>query len=82
MSDAAPRIADEEPTVPDEARAAPRRGWISLYAVAFVLLLIAGALLVIASLGSLKSTSLLWFSAGFSTAAIIVAVASLVAPRT
>ncbi len=75
MSDVSSPLADEEP-------AGTQRGWISLYAVAFVLLLVAGAMLVIASLGSLKSTSLLWFSAGFSVAAITVAVASLVAPRT
>ena len=58
-----------------------RRGSVSLYAVAFALMAVAGIILVIASLGSLNSIGLLWVSAGFSAAAVVAAVASLAAPR-
>jgi hypothetical protein len=58
-----------------------RRGWVSLYAVAFALMAVAGIILVVASLGSLNSIGLLWISAGFSAAALVAAVASVAAPR-
>jgi len=58
-----------------------RQGWVSLYAAALVLMVVAGAVLVVASLGSLKSIPLLWISAAFSVAAVVVAVASVLAPR-
>ena len=58
-----------------------RRGWVSLYAVAFVLLLASGVALAASSLGTLRSIGLLWMSALLSTAAIAVAVLSLVLPR-
>lgn len=58
-----------------------RRGWVSLYAVAFALMAFAGIILVVASLGSLNSIGLLWISAGFSAAALVAAVASVAAPR-
>ncbi len=58
-----------------------RRGRVSLYALAFALLLTAAVILVVAGLGSLSSIRLLWASAGFSVAAMVAAVASLVAPR-
>ncbi len=51
------------------------------YAVAFGLLLVAGAMLVLASLGQLRSTRLLWASSGLSAAAIVAAVLSLLLPR-
>jgi drug/metabolite transporter (DMT)-like permease len=67
---------------PDDAPAVrPRRGSVSLYAVAFALMGVAGIILVVASLGSLNSIGLLWISAGFSAAALVAAVASVVAPR-
>jgi drug/metabolite transporter (DMT)-like permease len=69
------RVPEEGPVV----RA--RRGSVSLYAVAFVLMAVAGVILVIASLGSLNSIGLLWVSAGFSAAAVVAAVASVAAPR-
>jgi hypothetical protein len=60
--------------------AAPaRRGRLELYAVAFVLMLAAAITLAIASVGSLNSIRLLWFSAVLSALAIVVAVASVVA---
>jgi hypothetical protein len=49
--------------------------------VAFALMLAAGTVLVVTSLGSLQSTRLLWASALLSIAAIVVSVASLVVPR-
>ncbi len=58
-----------------------RRGWVSLYAGAFVLLLASGVALAASSLGTLRSIGLLWMSALLSTAAIAVAVLSLVLPR-
>lgn len=68
--------------VPDDATTArSRRGWVSLYAVAFVLMAVAGIILVVASLGSLNSIGLLWVSAGFSAAAVVAAVASVAVPR-
>ncbi|HEX6330969.1 MAG TPA: hypothetical protein VF129_06740 [Actinomycetota bacterium] len=59
----------------------PRRGWISLYAAAFVLMLISAVVFVVASLGRLESVSLLRVSAWISGAAIVLAVASVLAPR-
>jgi hypothetical protein len=67
---------------PDDAQAVrSRRGSVGLYAVAFVLMSVAGIILVVASLGSLNSIGLLWVSAGFSAGAVVAAVASVVAPR-
>jgi hypothetical protein len=63
----------------DEPRA--RRGWVSLYAVAFGLVLGAAVALVASSLGSLRSIGLLWVSALLSLSAIVLAVASLLVPR-
>jgi hypothetical protein len=54
---------------------------VSLYAVAFALMAVAGIILVVASLGSLNLIGLLWVSAGFSAAAVVAAVASVAAPR-
>jgi hypothetical protein len=68
--------------VPDDAPAVrSRRGSVSLYAVAFALMAVAGIILVVASLGSLNSIRLLWVSVGFSAAAVVAAVASVAAPR-
>ena len=57
------------------------RGSFALYIVAFVLMLVAGASLVMSAKGLLESTRLLWVSTGFSVAAILVAVVGLVVPR-
>lgn len=57
------------------------RGSFALYLVAFVLMLVAGGSLVMSAKGLLESTRLLWFSTGFSVAAIVVAVVGLVVPR-
>jgi predicted MFS family arabinose efflux permease len=57
------------------------RGWVSLYAGAFALMITAGAVLVAASLGRLESIRLLWVSAWLSVAAIAVALASVLVTR-
>jgi hypothetical protein len=54
---------------------------VSLYAVSFALMLVAGTVLVVASLGRLESTRLLSASAVLSAAAIVAAVLSVVLPR-
>ena len=64
-----------------ETRRGSRRGWVSLYAVAFGLMLAAGIALVASSLGSLRSIGLLWVSASLSTAAIVIAVVGVLVPR-
>jgi hypothetical protein len=66
-------MEDDQPKV--------RRGWISLYAVAFALMVAAAVALVASSLGSLRSIDLLWFSSGLSLAAIAAAIASVLVPR-
>lgn len=58
-----------------------RRGWVSLYAAAFVLMLVAAVALMASSLGSLRSIGLLWISSTLSLAAAALAVASVLAPR-
>ena len=57
------------------------RGWLTLYAAAFVVMLVAGALLGIAARDFLKNTGVLWLSTGLSALAIVLAVVALVAPR-
>jgi hypothetical protein len=58
-----------------------RRGWVSLYAAAFVLMLLAAVALMASSLGSLRSIGLLWISSALSLAATGLAVASALVPR-
>ncbi|MGA9160811.1 MAG: hypothetical protein WB297_08120 [Actinomycetota bacterium] len=58
-----------------------RRGWVSLYAAAFVLMLVAAVALMASSLGSLRSIGLLWISSALSLAAAVLAVASVLVPR-
>ena len=58
-----------------------QRGWVRVYAIAFVLMAVAGGLLVASFLGRLDSIRLLWASAGMSVAAIVVAAVSVIAPR-
>jgi hypothetical protein len=58
---------------------APRpRGRAGLYALAFLLMIAAGAVLLIEVRGFLASTRLLWVSIGLSAAAILVAIASVI----
>jgi hypothetical protein len=52
-----------------------------VYAIAFVLMAVAGGLFVASFLGRLESIRLLWASAGVSVAAIVVAAVSVLAPR-
>lgn len=58
-----------------------RRGWVSLYAGAFAVMLGAGVALAAASLGNLRSIGLLRVSAVLSVLAIALALASLFLPR-
>jgi hypothetical protein len=55
----------------------PRGRAIAIHAAAFVAMLGGGVALVMASLGSLQSTRVLWVSAMLSYAAIVLAVMSL-----
>ncbi|MGZ4152113.1 MAG: hypothetical protein ACXVP3_06680 [Actinomycetota bacterium] len=64
-----------------DAPAGRPRGSFVLYAVAFVLLLAAGATFVASARGFLSSTRLLWVSAGLSALAISAAIAGLLVPR-
>jgi len=71
------------PTDPGIERGpAPRpRGWVSLYTVAFLLLLGAGAAIAASAAGLLESTRLLWTSTVLSGLAILVAIVSVALPR-
>lgn len=67
----------------DGAHAPERRprGWMSLYAAAFVAMLAAGALLGLAARELLRENGLLWASIALSGLALALAVLSLVVPR-
>ena len=66
----------------DPERAARRpRGWVSLYALAFVLLVGAGAAIAASAVNLLESTRLLWVSSALSGLAIVAAVVSVILPR-
>ena len=60
-----------------------RRGWVSLYAVAFALMVAAGVLVAIGALDKLTADSLrlLRISSWLSGAAVVVALASVFVPR-
>jgi hypothetical protein len=73
--------AEKAPQADPGARTKRPRGWVSLYALAFVLLLAAGAAMGASAVGLLASTRLLWTSTILSAAAILVAVTSVVLPR-
>jgi hypothetical protein len=59
----------------------PARGSLALYAVAFGLVLVAGAGLVVAARGFLGSPGLLWASTACSVLAIAAAILGLWIPR-
>lgn len=65
----------------DGTVAKKQRGWVSLYAIAFGLLVVAVLVFAVTTIGSLQSTRPLWVSAAFSVAALVVAVASVLVPR-
>jgi hypothetical protein len=75
------RVSEPTDTAAPPAGAKRPRGWVSLYALAFVLLVGAGAAMGASAVGLLASTRLLWTSTILSGAAIIVAVLSVVLPR-
>jgi hypothetical protein len=57
------------------------RGWVSLYAAAFVLMLVAGLLIAVAGRSFLESTTPLVVSAVCSGVAIVLAALSVLLPR-
>ena len=57
------------------------RGSMAVYAVAFVLMLAAGALLGLAAREFLRETSMLWASIALSASAVVLAVLSVALPR-
>ena len=57
------------------------RGWMSLYAAAFVAMLAAGAMLGLAARELLREDGLLWASVVLSGLSLVLAGLSLVAPR-
>jgi hypothetical protein len=59
----------------------PTRGWVSLYAIAFLLLVGAGVAFTASASGLLASARLQWTSTVLSALAIVVAIASVVLPR-
>lgn len=61
---------------------APRfHGSFAVYAVAFVLMLVAGALLGLAARAFLRETSMLWASSVLSASAVVLSIVSVVLPR-
>jgi hypothetical protein len=68
-----PKGSEREPGRP--------RGWVSIYAVAFLLLVGAGAAITASAAGLLLSTRLLWTSTILSALAILVAIVSVTLPR-
>jgi magnesium-transporting ATPase (P-type) len=68
-------------SVPAGTATPVRRGWVSVYAAAFVLMLGAGLALAVSSLGSLRSFELLWFSVALSVGAIAAGLLSVLLPR-
>jgi hypothetical protein len=78
-----PGVAEEKPVSEANVLRTPgdQRGWVRVYAIAFVLMAVAGGLFVASFLGRLESIRLLWASAGVSVAAIVVAAVCVLAPR-
>ena len=65
----------------DPASSRRPRGWVSLYAVAFALLVGAGVAITLAAVSLLESTGLLWVSTTLSAAAIVLAIVAVLLPR-
>ena len=57
------------------------RGSVALFAVAFVVMLAAGALLGLAAREFLRETGLLWASIALSVCAVLLAVLAVALPR-
>ena len=73
-------IAPTTPDPVDETGHRPR-GWLSLYAVAFVLLVLAAGALAASARGFLESVRLLWLSVGLSVGAVVLALLAVTLPR-
>ena len=64
-----------------EARPPRARGWLSLYALAFLFVIGSAIAFTASATGFLESTRLLWLSIWLSAAAIASAVVGLLLPR-
>jgi hypothetical protein len=73
----------EEPVAEEPATPPARRmhGWVSLYLVAFVLLLVSGLSVALAARSFLQSLAPLYLSIGLSIFAAILAVVAVVLPK-
>jgi hypothetical protein len=75
----------EDADMANEPRADPMprrpRGWVSLYALSFLLLVGAGVTFAASARGLLASARLQWTSTVLSVLAIVVAIVSVVLPR-
>jgi hypothetical protein len=66
----------------DEERSPGRpHGWVSLYAVAFGLVIASGVFVVIAARDFLATLTSLWISIALSAGAIVVATLAVALPR-
>ena len=74
------RMPDEGSRDPSRAGRRPR-GLVSVYSVAFVCLVGAGAAIALAAVDLLSSTTPLWVSTALSALAIVLAIASVFLPR-
>jgi len=68
-------------TEPIDERPTRARGWLSLYSLAFLLVIGSAIAFTASATGFLESTRLLWLSTGLSAAAIVSAVVGLLLPR-
>ena len=57
------------------------RGWVSIYAISFILLLGSGIAFAFAARGLLESTRLMWTSTILSGLAIVLSILTVVLPR-
>ena len=88
MSDTEPReetVLEEQPeevaAVTEPAPARRMHGWVSLYLVAFVLLLASGLSVALAARSFLQSLAPLYLSIGLAVVAAILAVVAALLPK-
>jgi hypothetical protein len=65
----------------NEERVRRPHGWLSLYAAAFGLVVVAGIFVVVAARDFLASLTSLWISMALSAGAIVIAVLAVTLPR-
>ena len=82
MTDDVPASATATEQSEVEPTSAPRgRGWLSLYALAFALMVVAAGFFAAATIGTLTSLRMLRVSTVLSGIAIVVAILAVVLPR-